>query len=279
MAPRKWLHPGCLVTASGPAAPTISSSEWVLGERATALQRTLSAGLSAIELDARPEIDSGELQRTLDELELTVPSMCWRWEPAAELGSPDPASRLAAQHYLRGALVQADRLGADALVVIPACRETPWQHEPRQVAIERAGAAIREVIVDAPPGVLLALEALRIDESFLMNTLDEADELRCLIDDDRASLLADLYHLAALEGTLSDVVAPHAAHVCLVHFAAPDRSRVGPLTPEVQDVVEVLADAGFAGSVTLEYIVSNDGDLAEAAWWARESWRAPAGGI
>jgi sugar phosphate isomerase/epimerase len=253
-------------------AVPIASSEWVLGDRKQALSRTLGAGLSAIELDARPELDDEELRLGLAEQGITVPSMCWRWDPEAELGSPDGASRLAAQRYLLGAMTQTAHLGATQLVVIPACRSTPWQDEPRRACLERAASAVREVLPDAPANVRLSLEALRTDESFVMNTLDEADELRVLIDDDRAALLADLYHLSALDGPLDEIVAAHAPMISLVHFAAPDRARVTASTPRTHEVVDVLRTAGFDGSVTLEYVVPDDADLAQAVAFAQDVW-------
>ncbi len=152
----------------------IASSEWVLGDRSRALARTAAAGLTAIELDARPDLDSATVRRSLDQHCLTAPSLCWQWNPDAELGSPDRASRSAAQRYLRGALEQAAELGSGQLVVVPACRETPWQDEPRQAGIERAAAAIREVLVDAPAQVGLSIEALSTDESFLLGATSSA---------------------------------------------------------------------------------------------------------
>ncbi|AQA03350.1 hypothetical protein BVC93_14050 [Mycobacterium sp. MS1601] len=253
----------------------IASSEWVLGNRDRALARTAAAGLTAIELDARPDLDSAAVRSSLAEYGLTAPSLCWQWNPDAELGSPDRTSRSDAQRYLRGALEQAAELGAAQLVVVPACREIAWQDEPRRAGVERAASAIREVLRDAPAEVGLSIEALRTDESFLLNTLDEADDLRVLIDDERAALLADLYHLAALDGDLDSLVSAHADKVSLVHFAAADRARVSPATPGIAEVISALARAGFAGSVTLEYTVPDDRDLAQAAAFATQVWNAP----
>lgn len=253
----------------------IASSEWVLGDRDQALARTAAAGLTSIELDARPDLDSEAVRVDLAEHGLSAPSLCWQWNPEAELASPDRSSRLDAQRYLRAAMEQAEHLGATQLVVIPACREDPWQDEPRQACIERAASAIREVLRDAPAQVRLCIEALRTDESFLVNTLDEADHLRVLIDDDRATLLADLYHLAALDGDLDEIVGVHADKVSLVHFAAADRAKVSPGTPRIAEVISVLRSAGFDGSVTLEYVVPDDDDLTQAARFATQAWNPP----
>ncbi|GAS98311.1 xylose isomerase domain protein TIM barrel [Mycolicibacterium canariasense] len=254
----------------------IASSEWVLGHRDQALLRTAAAGLTAVELDARPDLDTESVRLALSEHGLSAPSLCWQWNPDAELGSPDGASRRGAQRYLAAALEQAEHLGATQLVVVPACREIPWQDEPRQTGIERAASAIREVLRDAPARVQLALEALRTDESFLLNTLDEADQLREMIDDDRVTLLADLYHLADLDGHLDEIVGAHAEKISLVHFAAADRTKVTAATLRIAEVISVLTAAGFDGSVTLEYTVPDDDDLRKAAAFAMQAWNAPA---
>jgi sugar phosphate isomerase/epimerase len=253
----------------------IASSEWVLGDRDQAMTRTAAAGLTAVELDARPDLDSESVRLALCERGLSAPSLCWQWNPTAELGSPDGASRLGAQRYLAAAMEQAEHLGATQLVVVPACREIPWQNEPRQAGIARAASAIREVLRDAPARVHLSLEALRTDESFLLNTLDEADQLREMIDDDRVALLADLYHLADLDGNLDDIVGAHADKVSLVHFATADRTGVTSTTLGVAEVISVLTAAGFDGSVTLEYTVPDDDDLRQAAAFAMQAWNAP----
>jgi sugar phosphate isomerase/epimerase len=253
----------------------IAASEWVLGDRDQALLRTAAAGLTAVELDARPDLDAESVRLALSEHGLSAPSLCWQWNPAGELGSPDGASRLGAQRYLAGAMEQAEHLGATQLVVVPACREIPWRDEPRQAGIERAASAISEVLRDAPARVQLSVEALRTDESFLVNTLDEADQLRAMIDDDRVALLADLYHLADLDGHLDEIVGAHADKISLVHFAAADRTRVTSATVRVAEVISVLAAAGFDGSVTLEYTVPDDADLRQAAAFAMQAWNAP----
>lgn len=253
----------------------IASSEWVLGDREQAMVRTSAAGLTAVELDARPDLDSEAVRGDLVERGLTAPSLCWQWNPDAELGSPHEPSRLDAQRYLRGALEQAAHLGATQLVVIPACRAVPWLDEPRRAGMERAASAIREVLRDAPAQVGLAVEALRTDESFLVNTLEEGEHLRVLIDDDRAGLLADLYHLAALDGELDEIVGAHADKVSLVHFAAADRAKVTAHTPRIAELISVLACAGFGGSVTLEYIVPTDEDLELAFAFATRAWNVP----
>lgn len=236
----------------------ISASEWVLGDRPAALRRAQAAGFTAIELDAAPETNLERLQQDLAEAGLQVPSLCWAWNSESELGSPNALSRLAAQQYLLGALEQAQQLGATQVVVVPACREVPWRDEPRIRGIERAAAAISEVMPDAPAGVGIALESLRRNESFLMNTLDESDQLRSLIGDARVGLLADVYHMAHEEHDLIHAMKEHSASITLVHFAAKERGPLLGTSPGSDQIVSQLRKMPSTRSITLEFEVGND---------------------
>lgn len=243
----------------------ISASEWVLGDRPTALRRARAAGFTAIELDALPGEDLSALRDQLAEAELTVPSMCWSWNSDNELGSPDAASRAAAQDYLRASLEQAHELGASQLVVIPACRKEPWADEPRIRGLERAAAAIVEVLSDSPAEVSLALEGLRREESFLMNTLEHSALLRTMIGDDRVGLLADWYHLVAEEIDPIAELRRHASEITLVHLAATQRGPLLANSVGVEPLVEQLRTMPLVRSLTLEFVVRDDDALLAAS--------------
>jgi sugar phosphate isomerase/epimerase len=241
----------------------ISASEWVLGDRPTALRRAAAAGFSAIELDAVPGADLEALRDQLAEAELVVPSLCWAWNSEHELGSPDAASRSAAQAYLLASLVQAHELGASQLVVIPACRKEPWADEPRIRGLERAAASIAAVLPDAPADVSVAVECLRREETFLMNTLDHSARLASMIGDDRVSLLADWYHLVAEEIDPIEALRQHADVISLVHLAATARGPLLDTSTGVAELVDQLRLMPRVRSYTLEFLVGDD-DLALA---------------
>jgi sugar phosphate isomerase/epimerase len=237
----------------------VSASEWVLGDRPTALRRARAAGFDAIELDATPGVDVDRLRDDLAEAGLSVPSLCWAWNSESELGSPDPSSRLRAQEYLRGSLELARELGAFQLVVLPACRNVAWTlDEPRMAGLERAAASISEVLADAPAEVTLALEGLRRSESFLMNSLADSHRLRSMIGDDRVGLLADVYHLAYEELDPVASLELHRDAISLVHLAAPARGPLLSTTPGVDALVDQLRTMPGVRSVTLEFEVGDD---------------------
>jgi sugar phosphate isomerase/epimerase len=239
----------------------ISSSEWVLGDRPTALRRSSAAGFTAIELDAIPGAELNPLRDQLAEAGLAVPSLCWSWNSESELGSPDAASRAAAQRYLLAALEQAHDLGAAQVVVLPACRNEPWIDEPRIRGLERAAASIAAVLPDAPTDVTLALEGLRREESFLMNTLDHSALLSAMIGDDRVGLLADWYHLVAEEIDPIASLRDHADAITLVHLAATKRGPLVASSPGAADLVNQLRLMPAVRSYTLEFIVGDDDSL------------------
>jgi sugar phosphate isomerase/epimerase len=237
----------------------ISSSEWVLGDRPTALRRSVAAGFGAIELDAVPGADLAPLRDELAAAQLEVPSLCWSWNKENELGSPDARSRAAAQKYLLDSLEQAHELGATQLVVLPACRNEPWADEPRIRGFERAAASISAVLPDAPADVTLALEGLRREESFLMNTLDHSSLLRSMIgSDDRVGLLADWYHLVFEEVDPIAALREHAEEITLVHLAATARGPLLASSTGAAELVEQLRVMPAVQSYTLEFLVGDD---------------------
>ncbi len=244
----------------------ISASEWVLGDRQTALRRATAAGFHAIELDAVPHADIHQLQDALASAELAVPSLCWAWNSEHELGSPDASSRSGAQDFLLAALEQAHELGSSQVVVLPACRNEPWVDEPRLRGLERAAESISQVLVDAPKGITIALEGLRRSESFLMNTLDHSALLREMIGaDDRVGLLADWYHLVTEEIDPIAALQHHAEEITLVHLAARARGPLIETTAGAIELVEQLRTMPSVRSFTLEFTVGdNDASLADA---------------
>lgn len=244
----------------------ISASEWVLGDRSTALSRAHGNGFDAIELDAIPGADMDELQDALNVAGLAVPSLCWAWDSERELGSPDAASRAGAQSFLRGALEQAHELGATQVVVLPACRNEPWIDEPRIRGLERAAESISRVLPDAPAGVTIALEGLRRSESFLMNTLDHSALLREMIGiDERVGLLADWYHLVTEELDPIEAMRRHAEHITLVHLAARARGPLVESSPCSDELVEQLRSMPSVRSLTLEFDVGEDDEALRQA--------------
>ncbi|RWZ68144.1 sugar phosphate isomerase/epimerase [Labedella populi] len=249
----------------------ISASEWVLGDRPTAIRRARAAGFEAIELDATPGVDVPRLAESLADAGLAVPSLCWAWNSEDELGSPDPESRRRAQRYLLGSLELARELGASQLVTLPACRKVAWSlDETRMHGIERAAASISEVLADAPAEVSLALEGLRREESFLMNSLADADVLRSMIDDDRVGLVADVYHLAYEELDPIASLQRFEDVITLVHLAEPARTPLLATSPGVDTLVDRLRAMPGVRSATLEFEVGDDdAALAASAEFAR----------
>lgn len=247
----------------------IAVSEWVLGDRETAIARAQLAGFDAIEINAGPESGWAAVREAMDAAGLVAPSLCWAWNTSDELGSPDPARRLAAQQYLGTALRQAEAFGAARVVVVPVCRAEPYSSEPNEAVLDRAASAIAEVLRDAPAAVGIAIEPLNRTESFVVRTLADGDALRLRVDDPRASILADVYHMHLEETSLLDALAEHIDQVGLVHFAAADRGVPRPDVIDFAALISMLSTYGYGGSITMECQHSTDATLAASLAYVR----------
>lgn len=240
----------------------LAVSEWVLGERDTAIARARAAGFTAIEINAGPPAGWAPVRETMEAAGLVAPSLCWAWNTSEELGSPDPASRRAAQHYLATALRQAESFGAARVVVVPVCRAEPYSDEPNEAVLDRAASAIADVLRDAPATVGIAIEPLNRTESFVVRTLADGEALRARIDDPRAAILADVYHMHLEETDLLGALREHLDRVALVHFASADRGVPRPDAIDFPAIMSMLSSAGYTGSITLECERSTDETLA-----------------
>jgi D-psicose/D-tagatose/L-ribulose 3-epimerase len=250
---------------------TLSVSEWTLeaASPAEAIDRVAAAGYPAIEIAAFPELDVAAARERIDAHGLTVPSMCW-----IGLGYPDrdcahesDRVRRRAGDYLRRCLEQGHALGAGTLVLVPTFRTEPdatgWEAE-----LERAAQTIAGAVNDAAAaGIVIALEALNRYETHLLRTLDEAEQLRRLIDSPYVQLMADVFHMNIEEDSIPAVIRAHAEHIVHVHLADNQRREPGSGSLNFDAVFEVLDDTGYSGALAMEFIPATDAAITAGREW------------
>jgi D-psicose/D-tagatose/L-ribulose 3-epimerase len=251
----------------------LSVSEWTLDASSTteAIDRVADAGYDAIEIAAVPELDVATARERLDARGLTVSSMCW-----IGLGYPDrdcahesERIRRRAGDYLRTCLDQAHALGAKTLVLVPTFR-THEDSYGRDLELERAaqtiGGAIDAVAAD---GVTIALEALNRYETHLLRTLDDADQLRRLIDSPHVQLMADVFHMNIEEDSIAAALRAHAGHIVHVHLADSQRREPGSGHLDFAAVFEALADNGYMGPLAMEFLPATDATIKAGREWVQ----------
>jgi D-psicose/D-tagatose/L-ribulose 3-epimerase len=124
--------------------------------------------------------------------------------------------------------------------------ESEWNWAVESIA-EAAGAIPAE-------GPRIVLEALNRYETYLVNSLDRADELRQAIGSDRVALMADLFHMNIEEDDVVDSVRAHAAQIAHVHLADSNRREPGRGHTDFAGVLAALDETGYVGALTMEFL-------------------------
>jgi len=250
---------------------TLSVSEWTLEAASTseAIDRVAAAGYPAIEIAAVPELDVRAASERLDSRGLTVSSMCWigLGYPERDCAHESDRIRRKAADYLRLCLEQAHALGAGTLVLVPTFRTVP-DAAGRQAELDRAAETISGVIdATAADGIVIALEALNRYETHLLRTLDDAEELRRLIDSPNVQLMADVFHMNIEEDSIAASIRAHGEHIVHVHLADNQRREPGSGHLDFAPVFEALADNRYSGALAMEFLPAPDTAIRAGREW------------
>jgi D-psicose/D-tagatose/L-ribulose 3-epimerase len=163
----------------------------------------------------------------------------------------DPDKQLA---YVRVAFDRVVRFGVKLIVFgSPAARNVPAGF-PRQEAMKQLVAFGKLIAPEAQRrGLVIGLEALRRQESNIVNTTAEALQVVRAVGHPSFQLTVDFYHLA-IEKEDPAILLQAREHVRHLHFANPD-GRVFPLDASEYDYYaffENLRRIGYQGGLSVE---------------------------
>lgn len=236
----------------------ISVTQWIFGREpldATA-ERLAALGYDGIELSGEPDaISAARVRAIVEPLGLAVTSICGIYTPERDLSHPDGSVRRAAVDYVRRCAELGAELGAGVVIVVPTAvgRTAPVESADAewQWAVESIAEAAAALPADGPR---LALEALNRYETYLVNSLGRAEELRRAVASPRVELMADLFHMNIEEDDVVDAVRTHAEHVVHVHLADSNRREPGRGHTDFAGVLRALDESGYDGVLTMEFL-------------------------
>lgn len=235
----------------------ISVTQWVFGRESLeeTAQRLAALGYDGIELAGEPdEITAAAARRVVEPLGLRVTSICGIYTPERDLSHPDASTRRKAIDYLRKCLDLGGELGAGVVIVVPTAvgRTQPVADDDSELAW--AAASITAALDGLPPeGPHVVLEALNRYETYLVNSLARADELRRMIDSPQVELMADLFHMNIEEEDVVEAVRANLAHIGHVHLADSNRREPGRGHTDFPGVLAAL-EPGYSGALTMEFL-------------------------
>jgi D-psicose/D-tagatose/L-ribulose 3-epimerase len=241
----------------------ISATQWTTRavDTADAMERIAGAGYDAIELAATPGADGNALALAARNAGISVSSLCAVYSLDRDCAAHDDLPRAAARDYLRECLELADTVAAPVIVVVPTYRVAHVYD--RAAELERAAETIATALHGVPDeGPKLALEPLNRYETHLLTTLDQAEELRAMIDSPRVGLMADLFHMRIEEDSTEAALQRHARRIVHVHLADNQRRHPGSGELDLRAALRVLHTQGYDGALAMEFLPADAASLA-----------------
>jgi D-psicose/D-tagatose/L-ribulose 3-epimerase len=239
------------------AGRPVSATQWIFGReplRETA-ERLRAAGYDGIELSGEPDaLDLAEVRSVLDATGLAVTSICGLYTPERDISHPDAGIRAGGVDYVKRCVELAQEVGAKVLIVVPTAVGRVAPVGAREQELELAAASLAEAAAGSGGEVAIAIEALNRFETYLVNTLEQASELRALAGSPGIELMADLFHMNIEEADVVGAVRAHSGTIAHVHLADSNRRPPGQGHTDFRAVFAALADTGYGGALTMEFL-------------------------
>jgi sugar phosphate isomerase/epimerase len=221
-------------------------------------------GYDGVELAVRDPklVAAGELGRVVARHGLAVPAIgtgqAWG-EEGLSFTSAEPAVREAAIARICSHIPLAERLGA--LVILGLIRGvTPagQSHEQSMSYLVEAIERCAEAAVGT--GVRFALEPMNRYETDLIHNAEEGLDLVSRVGADSFGLLLDTFHMNIEEADVRSSIRACGERIFHFHVADSNRRYPGAGHLDFGNILEGLADTGYAGFVSGEFLPWPDAD-------------------
>ncbi len=171
-----------------------------------------------------------------------------------DVSSPDPGIRRSGIEYLKRCLEIAAQLGSP---ILGGVTYAPWFSFPSETDLEpyrqRSAESLREVAATADAvGVDLCVELLNRFETFMLNTVDQANAFIDLVDHPSVKIELDTFHMNMEEADLGAAI--RTAGERLAHFqcAANTRAMPGNGHLDWDGIADALDDISYSGWLVVE---------------------------
>ncbi len=251
------------------AQPTRFAAATFQGELARNLAHIATLGYDGVELAIREPaaLDVDAVLALLDRYALAVPAIgtgqAWG-EEHLSFTDPQPDVRRATIERAKSHVPFAARVRAQIVIGLLRGVVQPG------VTFDQAWAwmvdALREVAETAASrGVKVCLEPLNRYETDLVHTMDEGLALLEQVGADNVGLLLDTFHMNIEEVSLAQAIRDAGTRLYHFHVADSNRRHPGAGHIDFGGVLRTLADVGYTGYVSGEFLPVPDADRAAAA--------------
>jgi D-psicose/D-tagatose/L-ribulose 3-epimerase len=225
-----------------------------LDDQAAYFEQASQCGYDGVEISLMPHVldDHQRLLAEADRLDLAI--LCSTGlSPETDVSHPDPSVRRAGIEFLKRCLDTAGKLRSP---ILGGVTYAPWFGFPDddlEARRERSAASLREVAAAADAGgVDVCVEVLNRFESFMFNTVEQANDYLDRVDHPSVKIELDTFHMNVEEGDLPGAI--RSAGDRLAHFqvAASNRSMPGKGHLDWDGLAAALDDIVYEGWVVVE---------------------------
>jgi D-psicose/D-tagatose/L-ribulose 3-epimerase len=194
-------------------------------------------------------------RRALDEgMQVCASTAC---DETHDPTSEDPAIRRQAREFLKRCIDMTAEMGG---TVFTGVTYSAIGRRLNQMPDQRYWQWSAEVLKEAarharPAGVTVGLEAINRYETFLVNTCNQALQLRELIDEPNIGIHLDAYHMNIEEDDFYSPTLKAAPYLCHYHMSESHRGVPGGGRVDWEQIYRALNDANYCGSVGMESFV------------------------
>lgn len=237
-----------------------SMTQWILGNEdiASSFERLAKYGYDGIEFAAEPySLDADRCNALMEKYQLCCTSLCGIFNNERDLTSGDPCVAEKAIRYVQDSVDFAIKVGASLIIVVPSpvgrtellagyTFDEIWRNAVKNVR-EAADYAQKNNIV-------LCIEAINRYETYFINTLTKAYKFVNEVDHPAVKIMADLFHMSIEENNIGKSLRMIADKLVHVHIADNTREAAGLGNTNFKDMLYVLSDIGYKGSLTMEFM-------------------------
>ncbi|MGC8777231.1 MAG: sugar phosphate isomerase/epimerase family protein [Candidatus Caldatribacteriaceae bacterium] len=188
-----------------------------------------------------------------------------------DITSDDPEVRHNGLEYLLRCVRVSAEIGAKSFSgVIYSAMGVKIDTIPGEVYWERASSALRKVAQLAQDfGITVGIEPINRYETFLINTCEQALQLREMIGEPNVGIHLDTYHMNIEENNFYDPTRKALPYLCHYHLSESHRGTPGTGTVNWNEVFKALAEGNYQGVVGMESFI----EVAESMRPATCVWR------
>jgi len=193
------------------------------------IERVARFGYDGIEFAGEPDKlkDTEDINKLLDKHGIEASSICSLYTMERDLASPKEGIRDNAKDYVKKLVKIASELGAKIVIVAPSACGKVKSEAPYEKELNWAVSGIKECgEFAADLGVNLVIEAWNRYETYWVNRLEQALELKGMIGLENVGVMGDLFHMNLEEKSIPEAIKQ--AGKALFHFHIADSNRAAP---------------------------------------------------